>query len=52
MLLHKIRNAEYKDRYIYFSPSYTQTGDSFGIEKRKIEMMEEDIGKALQILKN
>jgi uracil-DNA glycosylase len=49
---YKIRNAEYKDRGIHFIPSYTQTGDSFGIEKGKIEMMKEDVGKALKILKN
>ena len=49
---YKIRNAEYKDRGIYFIPSYTQTVDSFGIEKVKIEMMKEDVGKALRILKS
>ena len=49
---YKIRNAEYKDRGIYFIPSYTQTGNGFGIEKGKIEMMKEDVGKALRLLTN
>jgi uracil-DNA glycosylase len=44
---YKIRNAEYFYDGIRFIPSYTQTGNSFGIEKGKMKMMIEDVGKAL-----
>lgn len=45
---YKIRNEEYIIDGIRFIPSYTQTGDSFGIEKSKIVMMIEDVGKAIK----
>jgi len=48
---YKIRNEEYVSNGIRFIPSYTQTGDSFGIEKSKIAMMIEDIGKVKEIIK-
>lgn len=49
---YKIRNGEYFYNGIRFMPSYTQTGDSFGIEKSKIKMMEEDIRIGMEIIKN
>jgi len=48
---YKIRNDIYSHNGIRFIPSYTQTGDSFGIEKSKIVMMIEDIGKAIACIK-
>jgi uracil-DNA glycosylase len=48
---YKIRNEVYTHSGIRFLPSYTQTGDSFGIEKSKIEMMKEDIKKGMELLK-
>lgn len=45
---YKIRNDECIFNGIRFIPSYTQTGDSFGIERTKIKMMEEDINKAME----
>ena len=33
-----------------FFPSYTQTGDSFGLEKTKVKMIKEDVGKAIKII--
>jgi uracil-DNA glycosylase len=48
---YKLRDADYLNEGILYIPSYTQTGDSFGIEKSKIKMMEEDIGKALKFIK-
>jgi uracil-DNA glycosylase len=47
----KIRNGVYESKGIRFFPSYTQTGDSFGLEKSKVEMIKEDMGKAIKILK-
>jgi uracil-DNA glycosylase len=47
---YKIRNGVYESNGIRFFPSYTQTGDSFGLEKSKMEMIKEDIGKALKII--
>ncbi len=47
---YKIRNEEYIHSGIRFIPSYTQTGDSFAIEKSKIRMMEEDIKKGMDII--
>ena len=49
---YKIRNEIYTNNGIRFIPSYTQTGDSFGIEKSKIRMMIEDIGKAIAVIHN
>jgi uracil-DNA glycosylase len=48
---YKIRDDVYINDGILYIPSYTQTGDSFGIEKSKLKMMEEDIGKALKYMK-
>lgn len=47
---YKIRNRIFESKGIRFFPSYTQTGDSFGLEKSKVEMITEDLGKALEIL--
>jgi len=44
---YKIRNGSYESNGIRFFPSYTQTGDSFGLEKSKVEMITEDVKKAL-----
>jgi len=48
---YKIRKNTYEYDRIRFFPSYTQTGDSFGIEKSKLKMIEEDIKNALRIIK-
>jgi len=48
---YKIRNEEHVLNNIRFLPSYTQTGDSFNIEKSKRKMIAEDINKALGYLK-
>jgi len=48
---YKIRNGIYESNGIRFFPSYTQTGDSFGLEKSKIEMIKGDMEKAIKILK-
>ena len=47
---YKIRNGIYESNGIRFFPSYTQTGDSFGLEKSKVEMIKDDIGKAMKII--
>jgi uracil-DNA glycosylase len=47
---YKIRNGVYESNGIRFFPSYTQTGDSFGLEKSKVEMIKEDMEKALEII--
>jgi uracil-DNA glycosylase len=47
---YKIRNGIYESNGIRFFPSYTQTGDSFGLEKSKVQMITEDIKKAMEIL--
>lgn len=47
---YKIRNGIYESGGIRFFPSYTQTGDSFGLEKSKVEMIREDVQKALRII--
>ena len=44
---YKIRNVIYESQGIRFFPSYTQTGDSFGLEKSKVTMITEDVQKAL-----
>ena len=46
---YKIRNGTFESNGIRFFPSYTQTGDSFGLEKSKVEMIKEDMEKALKI---
>lgn len=47
---YKLRRDDYISHGIQFLPSYTQTGESFGIEKSKLRMIEEDIGKAIKML--
>jgi uracil-DNA glycosylase len=47
---YKIRNGVYESNGIRFFPSYTQTGDSFGLEKSKVKMITEDIKKAMEIM--
>jgi len=48
---YKIRGGIYESNGIRFFPSYTQTGDSFGLEKSKVEMITEDVKKAMKIIK-
>lgn len=48
---YKIRNEEHVLNKIRFLPSYTQTGDSFNIEKSKRKMIAEDIQKAVGYLR-
>ena len=45
---YKIRNQEYIFNNVRFYPSYTQTGDSFNIEKSKRAMIAEDIKSAFE----
>jgi uracil-DNA glycosylase len=47
---YKIRGGVYDSEGIRFFPSYTQTGDSFGLEKSKVEMITQDIKKAMEII--
>jgi uracil-DNA glycosylase len=47
---YKIRGGVYESNGIRFFPSYTQTGDSFGLEKSKVEMITEDVKKAMKII--
>jgi hypothetical protein len=47
---YKISNGVYESNGIRFFPSYTQTGDSFGLEKSKVKMITEDIKKAMEIM--
>lgn len=49
---YKIRKETFESNGVRFFPSYTQTGDSFGIEKTKVEMILEDTHRAMQILQN
>lgn len=48
---YKIRRENHVFNKIRFMPSYTQTGDSFNIEKIKRQMIAEDIKKALEYSK-
>lgn len=48
---YKIRHQEYKHHGIRFYPSYTQTGDSFNIEKSKRAMIAEDIRSAMEYVR-
>jgi uracil-DNA glycosylase len=48
---YKIRGGIYESNGIRFFPSYTQTGDSFGLEKSKVEMITQDIKKAMEIIR-
>ncbi len=47
---YKIRDHEYIHHGIRFYPSYTQTGDSFNLEKSKRSMIAEDIRSAIEYL--
>ena len=47
---YKIRNGIYESNGIRFFPSYTQTGESFGLEKSKVKMIEEDVAKAMKVI--
>ncbi len=47
---YKIRKEKHELNGIRFFPSYTQTGDSFNIEKVKRKMIAEDIRNAIDIL--
>jgi uracil-DNA glycosylase len=47
---YKIRKETYELNGIRFFPSYTQTGDSFNIEKSKRTMIAEDIKNALNYI--
>ncbi len=49
---YKIRQEQHEFNNIRFFPSYTQTGDSFNIEKSKRSMIAEDIKNALEYLKS
>ncbi len=48
---YKIRNEKFESQGIRFFPSYTQTGDSFGIEKVKVDMILDDTRKAMEFMK-
>ena len=48
---YKIRGGKYESNRIRFFPSYTQTGDSFGLEKSKVEMIKEDVKNAMNLIK-
>jgi hypothetical protein len=47
---YKLRNGIYQSNGIRFFPSYTQTGDSFGLEKSKVEMIKKDVAEAMKII--
>ena len=47
---YKIRNGIYESNGVRFFPSYTQTGESFGLEKSKVEMIKQDLEKALKLI--
>jgi uracil-DNA glycosylase len=47
---YKIRSGLFESNGIRFFPSYTQTGDSFNIEKVKRLMIVEDINKAMSLI--
>jgi uracil-DNA glycosylase len=49
---YKIRKEIFEIKGIRFFPSYTQTGDSFNIEKSKRKMISEDIEIALKYIRN
>lgn len=48
---YKIRAGKFKCNGIRFFPSYTQTGDSFNLEKSKRRMIAEDIKNAMKTIK-
>ena len=47
---YKIRSGQYIEDSVLYIPSYTQTGDSFNLEKSKRGMIAEDIKKAMKYL--
>jgi len=47
---YKIRSGIFESNGIRFFPSYTQTGDSFNIEKSKRHMISEDIKEAMKLI--
>jgi len=47
---YKIRNQSHILNNIRYFPSYTQTGESFDIEKSKRKMISEDLRRAISIL--
>ncbi len=47
---YKIRTGIFESNGIRFFPSYTQTGERFGLEKSKVEMIKEDVAAALKII--
>jgi len=49
---YKIRKETFESNGVRFFPSYTQTGDSFGIEKVKVEMITDDVKRAMQVLES
>ena len=49
---YKIRKEKFELNGIRFFPSYTQTGDSFNIEKSKRRMIAEDIKNALSYIQS
>ena len=49
---YKIRGGVFEQAGVRFFPSYTQTGDSYGIEKSKVKMIEEDIKAAMRLLQS
>ncbi len=49
---YKIRDGEFYFRGARAFPSYVQAGPAFFVEKSKRKMIAEDIGKALQIIKD
>ena len=49
---YKIRNHDYILGNIRFLPSYTQTGNSYNIEKSKRKMIADDIKRAFCYLKD
>ena len=48
---YKLRKGIYESEGIRFFPSYTQTGDSFGLEKSKVEMILDDVRNAVKLIK-
>ncbi len=49
---YKIRSKIFESNGIRFFSSYTQTGDSFNIEKIKRQIIAEDIKKAMDLTNN
>ncbi len=47
---YKIRTGIYESHGIRFFPSYTQTGESFGLEKSKVAMIKDDVAEAMKTI--